>query len=176
MFCSIFNLLFGWGQNHSIISLHSLGTTTKFILKPSWSLFVSIFKQLPFQESNLPCPSTLPPKEKTSKNTFVWSTWLYPYFVHMRWSSVQSLPQRTAFAAKRHLGDPTKSQEIPIPAQWFCRETMVSSILDDEIYIYTYIMERPNFRFLFLLKVVVPHVLMFSNLCPMFHRYIKLYL
>lgn len=34
-------------------------------------------------------------------------------------------------------------------------------------------MERPNFRFLFLLKVVVPHVLMFSNLCPMFHRYIS---
>lgn len=65
MFCSIFNLLFGWGQNHSIISLHSLGTTTKFILKPSWSLFVSIFNQLPFQESNLPCPSIpSPPKEK----------------------------------------------------------------------------------------------------------------
>lgn len=113
---------------------------------------------------------TLPPKGKnTSKNTCVGGLGSYPYFVHMRWSSVQSLPQRTAFAAKRHLGDPTKSQEVPIPAQQFCRETMVSSILDDEIYIY--IMGRPNFRFLVLLKVVVPHVLMFSNLCPMFHRY-----
>ena len=48
-------------------------------------------------------------------------------------------------------------------------EKPYSSILDDEIYI----MGRPNFRFLVLLKVVVPHVLMFSNLCPMFDRYIS---
>lgn len=48
-------------------------------------------------------------------------------------------------------------------------EKPYSSILDDEIYI----MGRPNFRFLVLLKVVVPHVLMFSNLCPMFDSYIS---
>ena len=111
---------------------------------------------------------TLPPKEKNLKThlfgglgfTRTSSTWGGPQSNHC--PKEQPLQQKgtwvTPQKVKKFLSLPNGFVEKPY-----------SSILDDEIYI----MGKPNFRFLVLLKVVVPHVLMFSNLCPMFDRYIS---
>ena len=98
-----------------------------------------------------------------------WWTWLLPVLRPREAVLSPIIAPKNSLCSKKAPGWPHKKSRSSYPCPMFCRETMVSSILDDEIYI----MGRPNFRFLVLLKVVVPHVLMFSNLCPTFDRYIS---